>query len=157
MKSKVYEVISWIILVMGLTGGIVMGTTIPKLDFDNITGNYISSFNATVMFYCWVGTVLLFLIFFGIASILKYLEELGAGQKIIEEEPVVPIKIERPSAPLEQGDWICPKCGRVNKKYVGSCGCGYSKSQSDLWECPKCKVLTPFNENNECMNCHWKA
>ena len=25
-------------------------------------------------------------------------------------------------------EWRCPSCGRINKKYVGSCGCGYAKN-----------------------------
>lgn len=25
------------------------------------------------------------------------------------------------------GTWICPKCGRVNQDYVGTCGCGEEK------------------------------
>ena len=28
---------------------------------------------------------------------------------------------------LNTGCWTCPKCGKVNASYVGTCGCGVSK------------------------------
>ncbi len=29
--------------------------------------------------------------------------------------------------PVRTGYWRCPKCGRDNANYAGSCGCGYDK------------------------------
>lgn len=29
---------------------------------------------------------------------------------------------------LEAGDWKCSKCGKINKQYVGICGCGAEKN-----------------------------
>ncbi len=34
---------------------------------------------------------------------------------------------ERSLSALSSG-WKCPRCGRVNANYVGTCGCGYEKS-----------------------------
>ena len=28
---------------------------------------------------------------------------------------------------LNTNEWICPKCGRTNQNYVGTCGCGEVK------------------------------
>ena len=28
---------------------------------------------------------------------------------------------------LNKNEWICPKCGRTNQNYVGTCGCGEVK------------------------------
>ena len=43
-----------------------------------------------------------------------------------------PIHQEAPSAPQGNaepaaGEWKCPKCGKINKNYVGTCGCGEEK------------------------------
>lgn len=157
MKSTVFKAVTTVLAIFGLGASVVIGATVPTISYNPITEDYTNSFNVALMISCLVGTVILCLIFGGITCILGYLEELGAGQNTDDQEVITPIKIERTSGPVEKGDWICPKCGRVNKKYVGSCGCGYSKNQNDLWECPKCNTFTPYNKDNECMNCHWKA
>ena len=28
---------------------------------------------------------------------------------------------------IGENEWRCPRCGRVNQKYVGTCGCGQEK------------------------------
>lgn len=154
MRSKTYYVITWIIGILGFIGGIILGNVIPNLDYNIITESYASTFNTTIMISSWVGTIILCLIFGGISTILGYLEELGAGQVEIKTTPS--IQFEQ-SEVIEEGDWLCPKCGKLSKKYVGSCGCGYTKRSGDFWECPKCHIFTPYNKDNECMNCHWKA
>lgn len=30
-------------------------------------------------------------------------------------------------ADVSKGEWVCPKCGKKNYSYTGTCGCGYSK------------------------------
>lgn len=157
MKSAIFKAITAVLAMIGFVGSIIIGYTVPTFSYSPITEEYTTkNFNVGLMFGCLVGTIILCLIFGGITCILAYLEELGAGGTT-NEEVATPLKVERTSEPIEKGDWICPKCGKINKKYVGSCGCGYSKNQMDLWECPKCNVLTPYNKENECMNCHWKA
>ena len=32
---------------------------------------------------------------------------------------------------LANGGWKCSQCGRVNPGYIGSCGCGMSKSDNE--------------------------
>ena len=32
-----------------------------------------------------------------------------------------------PKGSVVSGEWKCPKCGRVNQNYVGTCGCGEIK------------------------------
>lgn len=70
MRSKAYYAITWIIGVLGFIGGVVSGEMI----------------NFVAMLYSWIGTAILCLIFGGITSILRYLEELGAGQVKTENE-----------------------------------------------------------------------
>ncbi|MCH5297621.1 MAG: hypothetical protein J1E85_08120 [Ruminococcus sp.] len=158
MKSTAFKSITAVLGIVGAGASIILGFAMPTFSYNPITEDFTTStFNFGLMFSCLVGVAILCLIFAGITSILAYLEELGAGQETTDEEVITPIKVERAPEPIEKGDWICPKCGKRHKKYVGSCGCGYSKNQNDLWECPKCNVLTPYNQDNECMNCHWKA
>lgn len=35
-------------------------------------------------------------------------------------------KIKNSTECLNNG-WKCPRCGRINEEYIGTCGCGYSK------------------------------
>ena len=35
---------------------------------------------------------------------------------------------KRPTSSAVPGEWVCTKCGRVNASYVGTCGCGKTKS-----------------------------
>lgn len=164
MRSTVYKAITGIIALLGFIGGIVLGNTIK-----------VSGFNTWIMICSWVSTALLCMIFYGIASALEYLEELGAGQsnssntqtsynanndrlssetifkdeRQTEKMPVMPVTKE----------WKCPKCGKINQNYVGTCGCGESKpikDDQDKWECPNCHAMNIYNDNGECPNCHWK-
>ena len=32
---------------------------------------------------------------------------------------------------LSHGDWKCHNCGRINANYVGTCGCGLTKSENE--------------------------
>ena len=36
-------------------------------------------------------------------------------------------KTRAPKGQVVSGEWKCPKCGRVNQNYVGTCGCGEIK------------------------------
>ena len=105
MKSKFYKVIAVIIAILGGVGGIYLGS---------IFGDFYSSFNAGIMISCWVGVVILCLIFYGIASALEYLEELGAGQDEEQENNIV-IRNEKPvvkntAKTTDNNMWECPKC-----------------------------------------------
>lgn len=150
-----YKYITALIAIFGAIGGIYLGFKIPSLQYNSMTEGYNSNFNIGLAISCWISVIILCLIFYGIASILEYLENLGAYQNesIETETPTISLKN---AENIDKGDWICPKCGTINKTYVGSCGCGYSKDNSDLWECPECHVLTPYNNDNECINCHWR-
>lgn len=159
MKSSIFKAITAIIGILGGIGGIV-------------TSNAFGEFNFVILLSSWLSVSLLCLIFYGIASVLEYLEELGAGNKTSEiandsdtinsAGAVQTQNTTVSSAPIHNiekassGDWICPECGVPNKNYVGSCGCGYTKNSNDFWKCPKCNVNTPINQSNECQNCHWK-
>lgn len=43
-----------------------------------------------------------------------------------EKEPE-PEKPAEPEKPVGDNEWRCPSCGKINQKYVGTCGCGERK------------------------------
>ena len=32
-----------------------------------------------------------------------------------------------PNSTVSAGEWKCPKCGKINQNYIGTCGCGEVK------------------------------
>lgn len=160
MKSSFYKVITGIIAVLGFIGGIVLGNTVKVYDF-----------NTWLMIESWIATTILCLIFYGIASALEYLEELGAGENNssnistsynayndrLSAQPI--FRDEKPiSKTLTENEWKCPKCGKINQNYVGTCGCGTNKPENQnvkKWECPNCHSMNLYNDSGECPNCHW--
>ena len=117
MRSTVYKAITGIIAFLGIIGGIVLGNTIK-----------VYSFNTWIMICSWVSTALLCLIFYGIASALEYLEELGAGQSNssntqtpynanndrLSSETIFKDGRQTEKMP-GTNEWKCPKCGNTNQ------------------------------------------
>lgn len=150
MNSKFYKGITVVLLILGAVGGIALGAVFQSVHTNFLTDTVTRSFNFTLMLVCWVSTVLLCLIFGGIAKILAYLEELGAGKSSV-------IAITT--------DWECPKCHCMNKAEATECSnCHLEHTDSrqakfvsnDKWECPQCHCINSYNDIAECPNCHWR-
>lgn len=47
--------------------------------------------------------------------------------KISKEILLRQLEEKKNSDKIEPGDWKCSKCGKINKEYVGICGCGAEK------------------------------
>lgn len=47
--------------------------------------------------------------------------------KISEEILLRQLEEKKNASKLEAGDWKCSNCGKINKEYVGICGCGAEK------------------------------
>lgn len=116
MSSKYYKIMAILVAVGGLIFGIVVGAITKS---DN-RGN----FNAGLMIQSWIIADIFSMILFGIGSVLEYLESIKKSiddclhqKSVSSASPVSPIGNE----------WKCPKCGRINQSYVGSCGCGEQK------------------------------
>lgn len=123
MKSTVYKIITAIIGILGAIGGIILGNIVPSLTYDK-------SFNIGVMISSWIGVAIICFIFYGIASIFEHLEhlEIICGTHTTMENITQSANSNLITKPMEIGDWVCPECGKINKKYVGSCGCGHYKN-----------------------------
>lgn len=129
MKSIVYKVITGVIAFLGFIGGIVLGNTFKVYDF-----------NTWLMIVSWVATTILCLIFYGIASALEYLEELGASQKISSNTSTSDNAYDDRSStqPIFRDEKPLSKTPAENE-----------------WECPNCHSMNLFNDSGECPNCHW--
>ena len=51
---------------------------------------------------------------------------------VVEEKPAKKAKAEKekpaePERVAGENEWKCPKCGKINQNYVGTCGCGERK------------------------------
>ena len=64
-------------------------------------------------------------------SFVKVQEEKRSFFKMKAAEPVAPVKEKQPEPETErepeEHEWKCPKCGKINQNYVGTCGCGELK------------------------------
>lgn len=136
MNSKFYKGITVVLLILGAVGGIALGAVFQSVHTNFLTDTVTRSFNFTLMLVCWVSTVLLCLIFGGIAKILAYLEELGAGKS---------------SVIAKTTDWECSNCHLPHNS---------NKQQkpvsNDKWECPQCHCVNSYSNIAECPNCHWR-
>lgn len=145
MNSKFYTALTVILLICGACAGFIAGAFFETVHTDIYTETVTRSFNIALMVGCWIATALLCLVFGGIAKILTYLEELGAGN----------------SVSTQTTDWECPKCHCMNKEEATECFNCHLKHNNNLqsddkWECPKCHSLNSYNGNPECPNCHWQ-
>ncbi len=74
----------------------------------------------------WQLTILIFLaVIFSILVlyILLYSQyEIINNQENIYKAISVSNKLD-----ADENEWLCPKCGKKNLNYIGTCGCGYAK------------------------------
>lgn len=129
MKSSFYKVITGIVAVLGFIGGIVLGNNVKIYDF-----------NTPLMIGSWVGTALLCLIFYGIASVLEYLEEISVS-KNNSLHASSSYNSNNNGSPLEH----FLKDEKSNSKTPAE----------NEWKCPNCHSMNLYNDNGECPNCHW--
>ncbi len=143
MKSKVVKIIkavAIVILILGFISGIVW------VVFGNSSYTLI---NFGFMIAIWIGSGLSALIFGWLAYVLEALiniEDNTRGAKVSADtyKPLddniktdadtiykpsiysgnyIPNDTNKPS----ENEWKCPKCGKINQNYVGTCGCGEIK------------------------------
>lgn len=140
-KSKIFKTIGAVVAVLGAIGSITMGFIfqIPKVKQGLYSTSTVGSdFNFTAMLAGFISIAIICIFIFGIAFALEYLEDIksqlsttGTNNpnttpifKNINEPAQNPIKkVAQP----ESDEWKCPSCGRINKNYVGTCGCGQRK------------------------------
>ena len=144
-NGKIFKIIGVIVAIIGFVSGIAGGFLFPavNVDYSKYLGFLTKThFNFVFMFACWVSTAFLCIFIFGIAYILEclgiihnvlYKLETGNKSSVGGEniEPIIARKQDFGSKSRRigtiDGEWKCPKCGRINANYVGTCGCGEHK------------------------------
>lgn len=141
-KSKIFKIIGIVVAVLGTLGSIGMGFIfqIPKVR-QGLYGTYTvgSDFNFIAMIAGLISIAILCLFIFGVAFALEYLEDIKSQLSAMDtnasntapifkniSESAAQTPIKKATQP-ESDEWKCPVCGRVNKNYVGTCGCGQRK------------------------------
>lgn len=147
--SKVFKGIGGVLVALGIIGGIAAGAIfqIPQVSLDSYSNTYSTrtEFNFPLMICVFISVAILCVLVFGIAFILEYLEDIKEQLKTVEhsEKTTSPFKNLNSSVssfqvePSDQSmpkitqpasdEWKCPNCERINKNYVGTCGCGHHK------------------------------
>ncbi len=121
--------------ILGLISGIVLGITLKNFLFCILD---------------WVGTFLFVTIYFGIGVIIENQSVLFGYLNTIYENTTSNKEKEKNNSPTQlfrnihveknesnekkkeekkasANEWRCPKCGKINQNYVGTCGCGELK------------------------------
>lgn len=140
-KSKIFRIIGIVIAVLGAIGSIGSGFLFqtPRIK-EGLYGTYTvgTDFNYIVMIAGFLSIGLLCLFIFGIAFILEFLEKIEKQLSEIDiKDPINKPLFKNISNALssaliaqklaESDEWKCPNCGKINKNYVGTCGCGQHK------------------------------
>lgn len=139
MKSKRMKAVASLLPLIGVIFGIILGFSCEV----NVETKWYNSasyvFNVGLMFETWIFFDLLALFFGWLASVLEKLENIeksicGEINTVNTDKPLndyiqtavnsIHNKIDKKPTETE---WKCPKCGKINQNYVGTCGCGEVK------------------------------
>ena len=76
-----------------------------------------------------IGAIIALLICAGLQAVIF----LGIAEAVANGEETNQILMEMREALIQdsripEGGWVCPKCGKVNQAYTGTCSCGTAKS-----------------------------
>lgn len=133
------KVLSYINLVLGLIGSFILANKFgksvslysyysSKVIYERNWALTLGIFGAGIL-----STLVLFSILYALSEILDAQERLySATYKM--SAPSTSMNSNTESAPihaatpaLSASEWVCPKCGKHNSSYVGTCGCGERK------------------------------
>lgn len=140
MKSSTLKVITIIVAVVGLVGGIILGSKFKTIDLTSYRVE--EHFNATLMITVWIGTALYAAPCFALASILEnqdYIADEIRKQNQTLRSPnreAVNVAVSNSKMNLSavasgnssDSAWTCPDCGETNPRNIRVCkSCGYEK------------------------------
>lgn len=139
MKSKRMKTVAALLPLIGVIFGIILGFACEV----NVETKWYNSadyvFNVGLMFETWMFFDLVALFFSWLASVLEKLENIeksicGKSNTVKEDktfndyiQPAVNSIHKKIDKEPTETEWKCPKCGKINQNYVGTCGCGEVK------------------------------
>lgn len=151
MKSTTIKTVAVLLSLVGVIFGIVLGFACQIPTYSVWYDSHKEyAFNVGLMFETWMFFDLLALFFGWLASVLEKLENIersicgkndshtnvntsanGYFQSAVSNihTAVDNIQSKLKKEPSEN-EWKCPKCGRINQNYVGTCGCGEVKPKT---------------------------
>ena len=128
MSSKRFKIIGIIIAIGGIIFGIVLGA-VCQYDYSSWASSPKYTFNVGLMIQTWIIAFIISLGFWGISAILVRLEAIEEKLSGINELEKVEIPLYGSKTNPKGDEWVCPKCGKINQSYVGTCGCGEKKTK----------------------------
>lgn len=135
MKSNGYKIITTIIAILGGIGSILFWV----------------QHNFLVAICCLVPTIILCLIFYGIASILAHLENLDTDKISVNENKAEVIEKETNINDV----WKYPELEHLENLDADRIT-EIETKKKDVWVCPECHTENPYSQAPECSKCHWK-
>lgn len=69
-----------------------------------------------------VGGIITYIIYVTWSSLAEILERLEKLEYWLKEHN------QQTSSLRKTSDWVCPRCGKINSDYVGTCSCGCNKT-----------------------------
>lgn len=110
------KALATLILILGAIGSFLLARG---------SGHWLIS--VTIFIASFLSVLVLSVILYSIDEILGRQEELSKGLKALTYQ------LQNPEAALyekehDKNTWKCPKCGKLNANYTGTCGCGSSKA-----------------------------
>lgn len=140
MRPSTLRVITIVVAVVGLIGGIILGIKFKTIDLTSYRPK--EHFNITLMITTWIGTALYAVPCFALASVLEN-QEYIADELRKQAQTLRSPNREAVSATASNSKmnlsavasgnssgsvWTCPDCGETNPKNVRICkSCGYEK------------------------------
>ena len=140
MRPSTLRVITIVVAVLGLIGGIILGSKFKTIDLTSYRAE--EHFNVTLMITAWIGTALYTVPCLALASVLEN-QEYIADELRKQAQTLRSPNREAVSATASNSKmnlsavasgnssgsfWTCPDCGETNPKNVRICkSCGYEK------------------------------
>lgn len=152
MKSKTFRTFTIVIAVLGVIGGMILGSMIPEVEIS-WSGRTQEHFNAALMLETWIGTALYVIPCFALSSLLENQEDayqklskiqgliLSSSESTTNLHPVDKF-IKSPNKSKEdlqnepsENEWKCVACGECNSNMYTYCQiCGAHKPVANALE-----------------------
>lgn len=130
MKSKTLKTFTIIIAVLGVIGGMILGSIVPEVEIS-WSGRTQEHFNVALMLEAWVGTILYVIPCFALSNVLENQEAIfdKLEENTIEQEK---LSVNTLLPTPKNDEWVCDKCSTVNPNTYNFCqNCGNQRNKTN--------------------------